>query len=88
MVENSNNTNLDLQAVYDVPLQVSVVIGNTELRVSDILKFTSGTVIELDKKVGEPVDVYINGKVVAKGEIVLVNDKVGVTLTEMVNGKV
>ncbi len=72
-----------IQAVYEVPLEVSAVLGVAEFKISDILKFTDGTIIELNKKVGEPIDICINGKVVAKGEIMQVDDKIGITLTEI-----
>jgi len=81
-MKESNQNNLHV--VYDVPLEVSAILGHVELKVSDVLKLSQGSVIELDKKVGEPVDVKINGKVVARGEVVLVGDKIGVTLTEIV----
>ena len=69
--------------MYEVPLEVSAVLGVAEFKISDILKFTDGTIIELNKKVGEPIDICINGKVVAKGEIMQVDDKIGITLTEI-----
>lgn len=76
-----------MQAVYEVPLEVSAVLGIAEYKISDILKFTDGTVIELNKKVGEPIDICINGKVVARGEIMQVDDKIGITLTEIFQTK-
>jgi len=75
---------LTLEALYDVPVQVSVVLGSTTMSLSNILKLGRGAVIELDRTVGEPIDVYVNNKIVAKGEIVIVDDKIGVTLTEVV----
>ncbi len=76
-----------MQAVYDVPLELSAVLGTADYKISDILKFTDGTVIELNKKIGEPIDICINGKVIAKGEIVQVDDKIGITLTEICSDK-
>ena len=78
------NSSLDLKAVYDIPLKLSVVLGSTELKVSSLLELSKGAVIELDKKVGEPVDLLINDKIVAHGEIILIDNKVGVTITELV----
>jgi flagellar motor switch protein FliN/FliY len=74
---------VDLRVVYDVPLQVSVVLGKAQLKINQLVKLSRGSVIELDRKVGEAVDVYINDRKVAKGEIVLVDNKIGITLTEI-----
>ncbi len=83
--ENNNETvELTLEALYDVPVQVSVVLGSTTMSLSSILKLGKGAVIELERAVGEPIDVYVNNKIVAKGEIVIVDDKIGVTLTEVI----
>ncbi len=73
-----------LRMIYNVPLGISAVLGSTKLKVAEVLKLTQGSVVELDKRVGDPIDVVINGRVVARGEIVLVEDKVGITLTEIV----
>jgi len=78
------NVELTLEALYDVPVQVSVVLGCTTMPLSSILKLGKGAVIELERTVGEPIDVFVNNKKVAKGEIVIVDDKIGVTLTEVV----
>ena len=77
---------LTLEALYDVPVQVSVVLGRTTMQLSNILKLGRGAVIELERGVGEPIDVYVNNKIVAKGEIVVVDSKIGVTLTEVIVG--
>jgi len=83
--ENTNTrVELTLEALYDVPVQVSVVLGSTTMLLSNILKLGKGAVIELERTVGEPIDVYVNNKIVAKGEIVIVDDKIGITLTEVV----
>ena len=81
---NDNNPKLTLEALYDVPVQVSVVLGRTTMQLNNILKLGRGAVIELERYVGEPIDVYVNNKIVAKGEIVIVDDKIGITLTEVV----
>jgi flagellar motor switch protein FliN/FliY len=75
---------LTLEALYDVPVQISVVLGKTSMPLSQLLKLGRGAVIELERAVGEPIDVYVNNKMVAKGEIVIVDNKIGVTLTEVV----
>ncbi len=83
----TNSNDLDLNAVYDVPLKVSVVLGKTEMKLNQILKLTKGSVIELDKKVGEPVEFYVSDRLIAKGEVVLVDDKIGITLTELIRSE-
>ena len=74
----------DLEAVYDVPVKLSAVLGKTRLEVSSLLGLTKGAVIELDRKVGEAIDIYVNNRLVARGEVVLVEDKLGVTMTEII----
>ena len=74
----------DLEAVFDVPVQVSAVLGRARREVGDLLKLGPGTVLELDRKVGEAIDIYVNNRLVARGEVVLVEDKLGVTMTEII----
>ncbi|MTH98430.1 flagellar motor switch protein FliN [Roseibium sp. RKSG952] len=74
----------DLEAVFDVPVRISAILGHSKMHVSDLLKLTSGTVLELDRKVGEAIDIYVNDRLVARGEVVLVEDKLGVTMTEII----
>ena len=74
----------DLEAVFDVPVQVSAVLGSAKMDVGDLLKLGPGTVLELDRKVGEAIDIYVNNRLVARGEVVLVEDKLGVTMTEVI----
>jgi flagellar motor switch protein FliN/FliY len=78
---------LTINSLYEIPVKVSVVLGKTHMQIDDLLKLGKGSVVELDKKVGEPVDVCINDKIVAKGEIVIVDNKIGVTLTELVGAE-
>lgn len=77
----------DLDAVYDIPVQVSAVLGRTSMQVSQLLKLGRGAVVELDRKVGEAVDIYVNNRLVARGEVVLVEDKLGVTMTEIIKAE-
>jgi flagellar motor switch protein FliN/FliY len=77
-------TAADLEAVFDVPVRISVVLGRTKMPVSALLKLDTGTVIELDRQVGEAVEILINERLVARGEIVLVDGKLGVTMTEII----
>lgn len=78
----SNSKELD--AVYDVPVQVSAVLGRASMQVSQLLKLGRGAVVELDRKVGEAVDIYVNNRLVARGEVVVVEDRLGVTMTEII----
>ena len=74
----------DVTAIYDIPVQVSAVLGHSTMQVSQLLKLGRGAVVELDRKVGEAVDIYVNNRLVARGEVVVVEDKLGVTMTEIV----
>ncbi len=74
----------DLEAVYDIPVQVSAVLGKTTMQVSQLLKLGRGAVIELDRKVGEAIDIYVNNRLVARGEVVVVEDRLGVTMTKII----
>jgi flagellar motor switch protein FliN/FliY len=77
-------TAADLEAVFDVPVKVSAILGQSRMQVADLLKMTTGTVLELDRKVGEAIDIYVNNRLVARGEVVLVEDRLGVTMTEII----
>lgn len=74
----------DLEAVYDIPVQVSAVLGKSTMQVSNLLKLGRGTVVELDRKVGEAIDIYVNNRLVARGEVVIVDERLGVTMTEII----
>jgi flagellar motor switch protein FliN/FliY len=75
----------DLEAVYDIPVTVSVVLGKATMQVSQLLKLGRGAVVELDRKLGEAIDIYVNNRLVARGEVVMVDDsRLGVTMTEIV----
>jgi flagellar motor switch protein FliN/FliY len=74
----------DLEALFDVPVKVSAVLGRTRMDVGELLKLGPGAVLELDRKVGEAIDIYVNDRLVARGEVVLVEDKLGVTMTEII----
>jgi flagellar motor switch protein FliN len=76
--------NITLEAVSDIPVSISVVLGKTSMQVQQLLKLGRGAVVELDRKVGEPVDILVNNRLVARGEVVVVEDKIGVTMTEII----
>lgn len=80
-------TAADLEQLFDVPVMVSAVLGAARMPIGDLLRLGPGTVLELDRKVGEAIDVYVNNRLVARGEVVLVEDRLGVTMTEIVKGE-
>jgi flagellar motor switch protein FliN/FliY len=80
----TEKTASDLEAVFDVPVHVSVVLGKAKMSIANLLKMDVGTVFELDRQVGEAIDIYVNDRLVARGEIVLVEDRLGVTMTEII----
>jgi flagellar motor switch protein FliN len=77
----------DLEAVFDVPVKVSAVLGRARMEINDLLKIGPGTVLELDRKVGEAIHIYVNDRLVARGEVVLVEEKLGVTMTEIIKAE-
>lgn len=78
---------LELEAVFDVPVSISAVLGRAHMEVSDLLAMDTGTVLELDRKVGEAIDIYVNNRLVARGEVVMVEDRLGVTMTEIIKSE-
>ena len=74
----------DLEAVYDVPVTVQAVLGKSTMQVSQLLKLGRGAVVELDRKVGEAIDIFVNNRLVARGEVVIVDDRLGITMTEII----
>jgi flagellar motor switch protein FliN/FliY len=82
--ESVGRSAADLEAVFDVPVQVSAVLGRARMDVGELLRLGPGSVLELDRKVGEAIDIYVNNRLVARGEVVLVDDKLGVTMTEII----
>jgi|GEM_PF-23088 len=89
-VQDNNNYEIgepmadSVTAIYDIPVQISAVLGRSTMQVSQLLKLGRGAVVELDRKVGEAIDIYVNNRLVARGEVVVVEDKLGVTMTEIV----
>lgn len=77
----------DLEAVYEIPVQVAAVLGKSSMQVSHLLKLGRGAVVELDRKVGEAIDIYVNNRLVARGEVVVVDDKLGITMTEIIKSE-
>ena len=83
----TSDDNITLEAVSDIPVSISVVLGKTSMQVHQLLKLGRGAVVELDRKVGEPVDIFVNNRLVARGEVVVVEDKIGVTMTEIMKAE-
>jgi len=85
--EGGTKSAADLEAMFDVPVQVSAVLGRAKMDVGQLLKIGPGAVLELDRKVGEAIDIYVNNRLVARGEVVLVEEKLGVTMTEIIKAE-
>jgi flagellar motor switch protein FliN/FliY len=77
-------TAADLAPVFDVPVNISAVLGKAHMSVAQLLKLGPGSVLELDRKVGEAIDIYVNNRLVARGEVVVVEERLGVTMTEII----
>jgi flagellar motor switch protein FliN/FliY len=83
--EGASEGQRDIKFLLDVPLTVTVEIGRSRMLISELLQVGQGSVIELDKLAGEPMEILVNNKVIARGEVVLVNDKFGIRLTDIVS---
>lgn len=82
---SQSSLNRDLEFLFDVPLQVSVEVGRARILLKDLLQMGEGYVVELEKLAGEPLDLYVNSRLIARGEAVKVGDKFGIKLTEVVS---
>ena len=85
--ESSPRSANELEAVFDIPVNVSAVLGKAYLEVSQLMKLGPGTIVELDRKVGEAIDIFVNNRLVARGEVVVIEDRLGVTMTEIIKGE-
>ena len=83
-VELSDKTASDLAPVFDVPVNISAVLGRAHMSVAQLLQLNQGSILELDRKVGEAIDIYVNNRLVARGEVVVVDERLGVTMTEII----
>lgn len=81
---NQKRSGSGMEAVYDIPVQVQTVLGKASIQVNKLLRLGRGAVVKLDKKVGEPVEIYANKRLVARGELVVVDGRLGVTMTEII----
>ena len=82
--EATDTSASDLAPVFDVPVNISAVLGKAHMSVAQLLKLNRGSVLELDRKVGEAIDIFVNNRLVARGEVVVVEDRLGVTMTEII----
>ncbi|HID00914.1 MAG TPA: flagellar motor switch protein FliN [Piscirickettsiaceae bacterium] len=83
--EGDEGEKLDLDVLLDIPVTVSLEIGRTKATIRNLLSYTQGSVVELDRLAGEPLDVLVNGTLIAHGEVVVINDKFGVRLTDVIS---
>ena len=79
-----DHTAAELAPVFDVPVKIQAVLGRAYMDVASLLRLTKGSVLELDRKVGEAIDIFVNNRLVARGEVVIVEDRLGVTMTEII----
>ena len=86
-VEIEEKVATDLATVFDVPVNISAVLGKASMTVAQLLQLSQGSVLELDRKVGEAIDIYVNNRLVARGEVVIVDDRLGVTMTEIIKSE-
>lgn len=77
----------EVEAIYDIPVTISAVLGTSQMRVDQLLRLGRGAVVELNRKVGEAIDIYVNNRLVARGEVVVVEDKLGITMTEIIKSE-
>jgi flagellar motor switch protein FliN/FliY len=82
--ELGDKTAHDLAPVFDVPVNISAVLGKAHMSIAQLLKLNRGSVLELDRKVGEAIDIFVNNRLVARGEVVVIEDRLGVTMTEII----
>ncbi|MEJ0022172.1 MAG: flagellar motor switch protein FliN [Alphaproteobacteria bacterium] len=82
--DDTGKTAADLTPVFDVPVNIQAVLGKAQVDVAQLLRLTRGSVLELDRKVGEAIDIYVNNRLVARGEVVVVDERLGVTMTEII----
>ena len=83
--ENAPGLMNELDMILDIPVQITVELGRTKITIKNLLQLSHGSVVELDAMAGEPMDVLVNGTLIAQGEVVVVNDKFGIRLTDIVN---
>ena len=83
--KSCNDGKCDMDLILDIPLDVTVELGNVKMPVNELLQLGQGSIIELSKQVGEPLDIYVNKKLVAKGEVVILDEKFGIRVSDIIN---
>lgn len=83
--DNAGGADLNLDVILDVPVTLSLEVGRSRIPIRNLLQLNQGSVVELERAAGEPLDVYVNGTLIAQGEVVVVNDRFGVRLTDVVS---
>lgn len=83
--ESSPSSDVNLDVVLDIPVNISMEIGHTKISIRNLLQLNQGSVVELDRLAGEPMDVLVNGTLIARGEVVVVNEKFGIRLTDIIS---
>ena len=83
--EKETNKNYDFDLILDIPLEVKAELGRSKMLVNDLLQLGQGSILELDRKVGEQIDIYVSGKLLARGEVVVVDEKFGIRLTDIIS---
>jgi len=81
----NSNEDINLDVILDIPVTISMEIGNTKINIRNLLQLNQGSVVELDRMAGEPLDVVVNGTLIAHGEVVVVNEKFGIRLTDIIS---
>ena len=84
-VTSSSGEDLNLDVILDIPVTISMEIGSTKINIRNLLQLNQGSVVELDRMAGEPLDVVVNGTLIAHGEVVVVNEKFGIRLTDIIS---
>lgn len=82
--DSNDNSTKSLEAVYDVPVQITAVLGSCTMPVHKLLKLGRGAVVELERRIGEAIDIYVNNRLIARGEVVIVGEHIGITMTEII----
>jgi len=83
--ESENKQNYDFDLILDIPLEVKAELGRSKMLVNDLLQLGQGSILELDRKVGEQIDIYVSEKLLARGEVVVVDEKFGIRLTDIIS---
>lgn len=84
ILSGEEGADINLDAISDIPVEISAVLGQTTMPISQLMKLGRGAVVKLDRKVGEPIDIYVNDRLIARGEVVIVENRIGVTMTEII----